>query len=62
MSSHRLYLQLGVNDQLRAVAYRDFFITCLNADELSDVRNCLQSGTPLGSGRFKDQIEQVLKV
>ena len=62
LSPHKLYLQLGVNDELRTAAYRSLFQTSFDPGMLDEVRTCLQSGTPLGNERFKAQIEQVLKV
>jgi putative transposase len=62
LSPHKLYLQLGEADELRQCAYQALFQNTFDAEMLDEMRACLQSGTPLGSGRFKAQIEQVLKV
>jgi len=62
LSPHKLYLQLGANDELRVQAYQSLFQTSFGVGELDEVRACLQSGTPLGGEHFKAQIEQVLKV
>ena len=62
LSPHKLYLQLGEVDELRQHAYQALFQNTFDAEMLDEMRACLQSGTPLGSGRFKAQIEQALKV
>ncbi len=62
LSAHLLYLQLGKNEITRKSAYRDLFKRGLDVDVLDDLRASLQSGTPLGGDRFKDQVEQTLKV
>ena len=60
LAQHRLYQQLGVDDNLRQQAYRALFKFNLDAEALEAVRACLQSGTPLGNDRFRAEIEQAL--
>jgi len=62
VTPHHLYLKLGDNEESRKKNYRDLFRTSFDGGELDEVRGCLQSGTPLGNDRFKDQIEQALKI
>ena len=59
---HGLYLALGADDTQRRKAYRELFRGYIDAKDLEGIRNCLQTGTPLGNNRFRDQIEQTLKV
>jgi len=58
---HQIYLQMGKIESVRKLAYRNLFKTDLDITVLDDFRACLQSGTPLGSEKFKDKIESVLK-
>jgi len=62
LTPHPLYLQLGEQEAIRKLSYRELFKSGLDTNVLDDLRACLQSGTPLGGERFKEQIEQVLKV
>ncbi len=62
LSPHKLYLQLGKNDESRKIAYQNLFQTSIDLGLLDEVRACLQSGTPLGNDRFRAQIERVLNV
>lgn len=62
LSPHQLYLQLGKEDADRKTAYKRLFKASFDMGVIDDLRASLQSGTPLGGDRFKDQIEQVLKV
>ncbi len=62
VSPHSLYLQLGKDVVQRCAAYRALFEAHLDSGVLEEVRACLQTGTPLGNVRFKEQIEQALSV
>jgi len=62
LTPHLLYLQLGAQEATRKSLYRELFKSGFDTNVLDDLRACLQSGTPLGGERFKEQIEQVLKV
>jgi len=62
VSPHPLYLQLGTGEAQRCAAYRALFDMHLDSAVLEEVRGCLQTGTPLGNMRFKEQIEQALNV
>ena len=54
------YLRLAGNADDRQRAYRALFGAGPRADELRAIRSCLQTGTPLGNDRFREQIEKVL--
>ena len=53
-------LSLDKTPDARQAAYRGLFATAINAVELDLIRASLHSGTPLGNGRFKQQIESVV--
>lgn len=59
---HPLYLALGADDAGRHAAYRELVAAGLGAEHLKRLRACLQTGTPLGNERFREQIEQALNV
>jgi len=42
------------------LAYRDLFRSELDSTELSEIRDTVNRGWPLGGERFKDQIERAL--
>ena len=54
------YLRLGSDAEARQRAYRDLFGVEAKADELQAIRSCVQTGTPLGNDRFREQIERML--
>jgi putative transposase len=58
LTPHQQYLSLGKYDQDRQEAYRGLFRSHLNAEMVSDIRDAVNKGLVLGSGRFKDQIEE----
>lgn len=62
VSPHPLYLQLGKDEAQRCAAYRALFEAHLDSAVLEEMRACLQTGTPLGNVRFKEQIEQALNI
>lgn len=57
---HEQYLRLGDSATRRQAAYRALFATEIESEELEIIRSNTQRGWPLGSDRFKDQIEQAL--
>ena len=61
ISPHDAYVHLGQTLPQRREAYRAFCATELTAEALERIRTCTQSGTPMGSERFKAQIEQTLR-
>lgn len=56
LTPHPLYQELDVDAMRRCQSYRDLFRPQLDADAASDVREALQLGMPLGSGRFAETI------
>lgn len=60
VSPHDEYVNLGQTLPRRREAYRSLFDAELTSDELGRIRNCTQSGTPMGSERFKEQIEKTV--
>jgi putative transposase len=61
LSPHEEYVHLGQTLPQRWETYRALCDTKLSAEALARIRNCTQSGTPMGSERFKAQIEQTLR-
>jgi len=58
---HLLYRALGQTAQDRAHAYRELFRGALDPEQTHAIRATVQTGTPLGNTRFKEQIEQTLQ-
>jgi len=61
VSPHRLYLSLGQDKDDRALSYRELFRQCIASDCMRDIRATVQTGTPLGNQRFREQIEKMLQ-
>lgn len=62
LQPHPLYLELSCTEDERQKAYRALFASALDTSVLKGLRDCLQSGTPLGYERFRAQIEQALNI
>lgn len=58
---HSVYQRLGNTKKERSTVYRGFFRYSMEADQLDNIRATVQTGTPLGNSRFRDQIEETLK-
>ncbi|MSQ52906.1 MAG: transposase [Betaproteobacteria bacterium] len=58
--AHDQYLRLGTTDGERQLAYRELFREGIDARELSEIRDTVNRGWPMGSERFKDEIERAL--
>jgi len=58
---HAQYLALGARGEGQPSAYRDLFRAHIDDEVISEIRASWQTGTPLGNGRFREQIESVLK-
>jgi len=56
------YQALAATPTERATAYQQLFKTSLDDQTVTNLRQCLQTGTPLGNDRFREQIEATLKV
>jgi len=61
ITPHALYRALGRNQEERGYAYRELFRSALNPDQVHNIRATVQTGTPLGNDRFKQQIEQTVQ-
>ena len=61
ISPHDEYGNLGQTLPQQREVYRALCDAGLTAEELARIRNCTQSGTPMGSERFKEQIEKTLR-
>ena len=61
LTPHALYKKLARTESERKKRYRQLFKHSIDASVLQSIRNCTQTGTPLGSHRFKEQIEKLLK-
>lgn len=62
LTSHPLYLGLGDNSESRCQAYQALFSTEHSELELDNIRQSLTHNYPLGSERFRAEIEQALGV
>ena len=60
LSGHEQYLRLGATPGERQRAYRALVMSDIDSADLTEIRNSTQRGWPIGSERFKDQIEQAL--
>lgn len=60
LSPHEEYLRLSKNQQERATNYKAMFTDQMTENMLGEIRLSCQSGVPLGSKRFVDQIEKTL--
>jgi putative transposase len=61
ISPHDEYVHLGQTLPQRREAYRAVCNAELTAEALGQIRNCTQSGTPMASEQFKEQIEKTLR-
>ena len=57
LTKHELYERLANSDQERQRAYRDLVRVELDGKELAEIRDAANRGWPLGSERFKDEVE-----
>jgi putative transposase len=61
LSTHDQYKRLGNTSEERQQAYRELFRSELDSSELTEIRDTVNRGWPLGTERFKDQIETALQ-
>ncbi len=61
VTHHPLYSALGKTRAARQLAYKSLFKAHVDETDLKDIRNALQTGTPLGNTYFKDKIEKKLQ-
>jgi len=62
VTPHITYLALSRTKKYRLLKYIDLFSEHLDDKVLKAIRNCAQTGTPLGGSKFVKQIEDKLKV
>jgi putative transposase len=62
ISEHVSYKGLARSRKKQQEAYKNLFLEHLDEKILSNIRNCAQTGTPLGNNKFKTQIESKLKI
>jgi putative transposase len=60
ITPHDEYLALGKSLDSRAKSYRGLFDSPISENQLREIRDFLQSGTPLGNSRFCEEIEAAL--
>jgi len=60
ITDHPLYTALGVDEADRRAAYRALFRAQLDNEALDEIRKAASRGLPLGSDRFKEQVEAAL--
>lgn len=58
---HAVYQALGKSAGERGFAYRELFRSALEPEQVHQIRAAVQTGTPLGNDRFREQIESALK-
>jgi putative transposase len=58
--AHPGYLALGGDSKERAHAYRELFRSSLEPEQVHDIRATVQTGTPLGNDRFREEVEKTL--
>lgn len=58
---HADYLALGDSAASRQHAYRELFRNVLDAGHMHSIRAAVQTGTPLGNDRFREQVEETLQ-
>ena len=62
VSPHEMYLGLGADEESRRTGYRALFDGYFESGNLEEIRACLQTGTPLGNDRFREEVEAMLQV
>ena len=60
ISEHPEYLKLGATEDGRRETYRQLFAVETPEERLKELRDCLQTGAPLGNDKFREQIEATL--
>lgn len=61
LAAHEQYERLATSDEERQLANRGLFATELDEKESGELRDTVNRGWPLGSDRFKDEIERALQ-
>ena len=60
IKDHVLYEQLGCTSDIKQHAYRELFKTQIPDDDLHVIKESMKYNYPLGSQRFKEQVESTL--
>ena len=60
VTTHTIYEHLGNSRAQRCSVYHSLFTCHLDVEQVDDIRNAIQTGTPLGNDRFRNQIEKAL--
>ncbi len=60
VTDHEVYLRLSRDADQRRHAYRELFRQSLGAEQLHAFRESIQLGVPVGSARFREEIEEAL--
>lgn len=58
---HPDYLALGSDSAEQTYAYRELFRYALEPEQVHTIRATVQTGTPLGNDRFRQDVERMLK-
>lgn len=61
LKPHEVYQRLGANAGERSYRYQELFRSALDTEQVHQIQAAVQTGTPLGNERFKEQIERTLK-
>ena len=62
ITPHSVYLRLGRTKSLRQSSYRALFDKALSNNLINEIQQTTQTGTPLGSEKFRNEIEELLGV
>lgn len=60
VTAHEVFLAISHRDEVRRQGYRELFHAGLNNDEVKAIRKAATFSMPLGSNRFKSDIEAML--
>jgi putative transposase len=60
-TTHQLYRSLAWSKKDRQTAYKALFKAKIGNNQLTDIRNAWQTGTPLGNESFLQKVEKKLK-
>lgn len=62
ITPHEKYLELAKGDKKRQEKYTELFKQGLSDQVVTDIQDAWQTGTPLGSDKFKKMVERKLKI
>ena len=61
ISAHEVYTRLGRTAKTRREEYSALFDSHIDADEIKNIREDTERGNVVGDGRFREEIELMLK-